>query len=179
MKNIALLLVCAEDTLLNPDNENSKVYQKEALRANLVHVLNLHKGPVVDVATRQRNQALEVLDGVRQQSIISYTVNSQSFNHEEDDMVLRDLELDPIHMRGNQLDFVLPPKDFDIHIAGIDMNGMFKGIIERLLDLGYSVVLYNDAARSVADTHKFAITMNKQNPKFRYMSYKSVKQFNK
>ena len=39
---------------------------------------------------------------------------------------------------------MLRPQDYDIHICGIDINGIFVEAIDQLLDLGFDVTIYSD-----------------------------------
>ena len=45
---------------------------------------------------------------------------------------------------GNQLDFVISPEDFNISIAGIDINGIFINSIDELIDRGFSVNVFSN-----------------------------------
>jgi hypothetical protein len=45
---------------------------------------------------------------------------------------------------GDQLDHLIPPGKFDIHIAGIDINGIFIPLVKQLKAMGYSVTVYSD-----------------------------------
>lgn len=172
MKNIALMLVGAEDSFLSPDSTR-QLYDREGLVKSLNDVIQTRGKYIVDVTTRSRKNTVSVLEGVRPQSIISYVVHEE-FGDTANELILNTHDGEQLYMNGDQLDFVLPPKNFEIHIAGIDINGIMKSVIDKLLDLGYKVVLYTDAARALSNNHKYAITLNKTNSNFSYISSKSV-----
>ena len=73
---------------------------------------------------------------------------------------------------GNDLDFILPPKDYEIHIVGVDINGYFKGIIQDLLAKGYKVYLYSNMIKRYTDTEQFLRTIRNRN--FEYCSSASA-----
>lgn len=50
-------------------------------------------------------------------------------------------------LHGNQLDHVIRPEDFDVHIAGIDINGVFIPLIDKMLAGGFDVTVYSDAIK--------------------------------
>lgn len=45
---------------------------------------------------------------------------------------------------GNQLDHVLPPEEYDLCIAGIDINGVFINLMSELEEMGYNVTVFSD-----------------------------------
>lgn len=45
---------------------------------------------------------------------------------------------------GNQLDYVLPADEYNIYIAGIDINGIFVEFIKQFEKLGYSINVFSD-----------------------------------
>ena len=50
-------------------------------------------------------------------------------------------------LNGDQLDFVIRPEEFDLHIAGIDINGVFIKLIDELTEKGFNVLIYSDAIK--------------------------------
>lgn len=47
-----------------------------------------------------------------------------------------------------QLDFVLNPEEYEIHICGLDLDQNFVTIVEDLISKGYKVTLYKDLIKS-------------------------------
>ena len=54
---------------------------------------------------------------------------------------------DTVLLNGDHLDHLIRPGEFDIHIAGIDINGIFIPLIKQLLDKGFDVTVYSDAIK--------------------------------
>ena len=50
-------------------------------------------------------------------------------------------------LNGDQLDFLIRPEEFEVHIAGIDINGIFIKLIQQLLAKEYEVIVYSDAIK--------------------------------
>ena len=76
-------------------------------------------------------------------------------------------------LNGNQLDYILPSKDFEIHLCGVDINGVYVNFIKELLEKGYVVYLYSDLIKRYRDTENNIKTI--KHPNFKYCSHKSVK----
>lgn len=49
-----------------------------------------------------------------------------------------------ITISADRLDTVLSPKDYNIFICGIDIDGLFQPMIQRLIGEGYYVTVYSD-----------------------------------
>lgn len=54
----------------------------------------------------------------------------------------------PLQLLGHQLDFVLNPEEYEIHICGLDLDQHFVTIVEDLISKGYKVTLYKDLIKS-------------------------------
>lgn len=50
-------------------------------------------------------------------------------------------------MKADQFDFVFDPEEYEVHIAGIDIYGIFTSIIDDLRDRGFDIVVYSDVIR--------------------------------
>lgn len=50
-------------------------------------------------------------------------------------------------LTADNFDFIFNPDEYEVHIAGIDIYGIFTSIIDDLKDKGYDVVVYSDAIR--------------------------------
>ena len=112
---------------------------------------------------------------MREQALIDFTLHSESFLHRNNEISVTTQDNEELLLDGDQFDFLLRPKDFDVHLCGIDLNGSFKNTIEDLLEKGFHVTVYSDAIRPFTSTSKYINSLNKTTPKFRYCSHKSVK----
>jgi hypothetical protein len=54
---------------------------------------------------------------------------------------------DDLLLNGDQLDFLIRPHEYNLHIAGIDINGIFIQLINDLINKDYNVLVYSDAIK--------------------------------
>lgn len=102
--------------------------------------------------------------------IINIKLCTDDFLHVNNELSLTDYSGDTMLFNGNQLDFILRPQDYDIHICGIDINGIFVSAIDQLLSLGYHVTIYSDMIKPFS---KKTITHIKSS-NVKFVSAKSV-----
>lgn len=48
---------------------------------------------------------------------------------------------------GNQLDFILDPEKYNLYIGGIDINGVFIDLINKVEQLGYTATVFSDSIK--------------------------------
>ena len=48
---------------------------------------------------------------------------------------------------GNQLDHILRPEDYNLYVAGIDINGVFNSFVEETKKLGYHITIFSDVIK--------------------------------
>lgn len=173
MSNIALILVGIEDSFLSPKSTKN-VKDRDELINNLQQAMNLKRyKAVINVRNnRSTTDNVSLLDGVPKTQLITYTMHSDSFNDPLNELKLNTIDGEQVLLDGNQLDFVLPPKDYTIHLAGIDVNGIFKDIVELFLGLGYKVAIYSDASRPLQTTYKYINGLPRSS--FKHGSYSYV-----
>ena len=71
----------------------------------------------------------------------------------------------PLQLLGNQLDFILDPEEYEIHICGLDIDQSFVSVVGDLISKGYKVTLYKDLIKSFK-TNREALN-NIRSPLFR------------
>ena len=54
---------------------------------------------------------------------------------------------DHLVMNGDQFDYLFNPDDYEIHLAGVDIYGIFVPIISELKEAGFDITVYSDAIR--------------------------------
>lgn len=86
------------------------------------------------------------LDGkINRSSIINVKLCSQQVFNKNNELTLFSTDgLEEIVMDGNNLDFILPPEQYSLSIAGVDINGIFVSLIEEARSLGYNLTVYSD-----------------------------------
>ncbi len=102
--------------------------------------------------------------------IINVKLCTDQFIHVNNEMTIKDYSGDNMLFDGNQIDFILRPQDYDIHICGIDINGVFINAINSLVKLGYSVTVYSDTIKPFSKKTILHI----KNSDVKFVSAKSV-----
>lgn len=102
--------------------------------------------------------------------LINVVLNSAKLLDVSNEIALKNIEQEVALFNGNDLDFILPPKDFEIHICGVDINGIYKTVIQELLDKGFKVYLYSDMIKRYKETEQFIKSVRNRN--FEYCSSK-------
>lgn len=173
-KNIILLVAGVGDFFFSP-NSSKNLKNKDELLASLKKIISneKYKGLINYTTANDTYNSVNIFKDLRQQSIIKFTLHSEQFNHENNEIALTSLDNEEILFHGNQMDYILPPSDYDIHICGVDINGAFKSTIEDLLKAGYHVTVYSDVLRPFSTTAKYISSISKSE-KFRYCSHKSA-----
>lgn len=102
--------------------------------------------------------------------IINLKLCIDSFLHPNNEITITDHSGDQLLFDGDKLDFILRPQDYDIHICGIDINGIFIEAIDQLTNLGFNVTIYSDLIKPFSKK-----TINHiRNSNVRFVSAKSV-----
>jgi hypothetical protein len=175
-KNIILIVAGAGDFFFGSDS-NKVIKNKESLLSSLNTIVdkNNYKAVVNLTTPHDTLNSVNIFRKVREQALIDFTLHSESFLHRNNEISVTTQDNEELLLDGDQFDFLLRPKDFDVHLCGIDLNGSFKNTIEDLLEKGFHVTVYSDAIRPFTSTSKYINSLNKTTPKFRYCSHKSVK----
>lgn len=109
---------------------------------------------------------------VKDTRLINVLLNSNKFLDISNEISLKNQEGEALLFNGNDLDFILPSKDYEIHICGVDMNGIYQDIIKSLLEKGYKVYLYSDMIKRYRETEPFIRSI--RNRDFEYCSSKTA-----
>lgn len=173
-KNIILLTIGVGDFFFSPSH-NSKVVKQEEFVSKVETILKKNQySCVVNVSTpNDSTNVVNVFKDLRKQSVAKLVVHADQFLHPTNELSFTSIDNDQLLFNGNDFDFILPPKDYDIHVLGIDINGIFNPAISELIKLGYNVTLYSDAIKPFKNTYKFISSLEK-NKKFQYCSYKAA-----
>lgn len=176
MKKDTILIVAGAGDFFFGENSHKKIKDKEALIDTLNTIISNGSFKAVTNLTTPHDTLNEVsiYDNLRTQSLVTYTLHSDTFLHKNNELSLNSLDNEEILLDGDKFDYVFRPSDYDVHLCGVDVNGAFKSTIEELLTAGFHVTVYSDAIRPFSSTHKYISSLIKATPKFRYCSYKSV-----
>ncbi len=69
---------------------------------------------------------------------------TQKFLSDYNTMIINDVDGGQVHLGASQFDHVFNPEEYDIYIAGIDINGVFIDLVDASQDLGYFTTVYCD-----------------------------------
>lgn len=116
------------------------------------------------------NEKVNVADVIPGTKIINLKLCIDKFLHVNNELTILDHSGDKMLFDGDKLDFILRPQDYDIHICGIDINGIFIDAINDFLRLGYNVTVYSDSIKPFSK--KTIMCIKGSNVKF--VSAKSV-----
>jgi hypothetical protein len=176
MKKNIILIVAGVGDFFFGKNSYKNINKKEELLGSIETIVEKdnYKAVVNLTTPHDTLDNINVFKNLRQQSVVTHTLHSEKFLHKNNEIALTSVDNEEILLDGDQLDFVLRPQDYDIHICGVDVNGAFKSTIEDLLAAGYHVTVYSDAIRPFNSTAKYISGLNKTTSKFRYCSFKSV-----
>jgi hypothetical protein len=176
MKKNIILIVAGVGDFFFGKNSYKNINKKEELLGSIETIVEKdnYKAVVNLTTPHDTLDNINVFKNLRQQSVVTHTLHYEKFLHKNNEIALTSVDNEEILLDGDQLDFVLRPQDYDIHICGVDVNGAFKSTIEDLLAAGYHVTVYSDAIRPFNSTAKYISGLNKTTSKFRYCSFKSV-----
>ena len=176
MKKNVVLIVAGVGDFFFGKNSYKNINKKEELLTSIETIIDRdsYKAVVNLTTPHDTLDSIDVFKNLRQQTVVTHTLHSEKFLHKNNEITLTSIDNEQILLDGDQLDFVLRPSDYDVHICGVDVNGSFKSTIEDLLAIGYHVTVYSDAIRPFNSTAKYISGLNKTTSKFRYCSFKSV-----
>lgn len=110
---------------------------------------------------------------VKDTRLINIILNSNKFLEVSNEISLKDSQTkETLLFNGNEFDFLFPSEDFEIHICGLDFNGVYQPLIKELLERGYKIYLYSDMIKRFAETKHFISGLRNRN--FEYCSHKTA-----
>lgn len=173
-KNVVLIVAGAGDFFFG-SNSTKPIDKKEKLLGNIQDIISRGNFKAVTNVTtpHETTKEINVYKGVRPQAVVKMTLHADELLHKNNELSLTSLDNEELLFDGDQLDFIFPAEAYDIHLCGVDINGTFKGTIEKLLNKGFNVTVYSDAIRPFKNTHKYIASLQ-NSAQFRYCSYKSV-----
>lgn len=89
-------------------------------------------------------EKVNIAELVAPTKVIDIKLCAEKLIHANNEMAITDIHGGKMLFNGDQLDFVLRPEEFEVHILGVDINGIFIDTIDSLIQLGYDVTVYSD-----------------------------------
>ena len=92
---------------------------------------------------------VNVVSGIKKSKVIKVKLCSRGIFNVNNQLIVTDHDdISEIVLDGDQLDYILRPEDFEIHVVGIDINGIFSSFIHDTLKKKYSVTVFSDMIRA-------------------------------
>ena len=180
-RNKILLVSGIADTFFSSNSRKQLPYGVEL--ADKVNTLirnnkDAYAGFVNLLVPTDSNKDINPFTDVRAQKVIKVLLNSNSLLDISNEITVVEEDNSLMLMHGSDLDFLIPATDsegspnYEIHVCGVDINGVYKSVITELLAKGYRVVLYSDMIKRFKDTEIFIKSIRNRN--FEYCSSKSA-----
>ena len=174
-KNKLLLVSGLDDTFFSTNSRRHLIHGIE-LGNKLVNHIENKKDQYYGIINLSIPTAywkdITPFENVNPNRLINVVLNSNSLLNISNEVSLKNQENETMLFNGNDLDFLLPSQDYEIHISGVDINGCYKQIIQELLEKGYKVYLYSDMVKRFKDSEPFFRSIRNRN--FEYCSSASA-----
>lgn len=176
-KNKILLVTGIGDTFFSPNSSKKLEYggDLESKISKVVKTIGsrVYKNFINLNTSFDTNKDINVFKDLANTKVLNYKLQLEDslfsqWNH----LITTTLDNETKIINASDLDFILPPQNYEIHICGVDLNGFYKTIIPELLAKGYKVVLYSDLMKRFKNTEAVVTSIKHKN--FEYCSYKSV-----
>lgn len=175
MKNIILLTLGVNDFFFHKHNTKLSKEDQKAFVDHIESIVSNEKylGVVNVTIPVDTNKHVNVFKNRRPQSVSRLNLFSDSnLLNAKNELKLTSLDMEQIALDANQFDFIFPTKDYEIHVCGLDVNGLMVPIVQDLLNVGYTVKLYSGSIKPFKTTYKQISKIS--NPNFKYCSASSA-----
>lgn len=172
-KNIILLVSGVADTFFSTGSRKQLAHTND-LDIRIEDMINANKenifGYVDLLSPSDQRKAVKIFDGVRDQRVISMKLNSNSLIDSSNEVAIVEEDNSVLRTTGAYFDHIIRPQDYEVHICGVDLHGIYKTVITQLLEKGYKVYLYSDMIKRYKDTEEHIKAIRNKN--FEYCSSK-------
>lgn len=170
-KNIILLVSGVADTFFSAGSRKQLVHTND-LDQRVQDLIDNNKENIfgyVDLLNpSDQRKTVNIFEGVRQQRVVTVRLNSNTLIDSSNELALVEEDKSVLRTTGAYFDHILRPEDFEIHICGVDLHGIYKHVIPQLLEKGYKVYLYSDMIKRYKDTEEYIKAIRHKN--FEYCS---------
>ena len=84
---------------------------------------------------------------VPETKVIDVKLCAEKLFHANNEVTITDTSGNKMLFNGDQLDYVLRPEDYEAHILGVDINGIFIDTIDNMIKMGYETTVYSDVIK--------------------------------
>ncbi len=170
-KNIILLVSGVADTFFSPDSRRQLAHTND-LDGRIQRLIDDNKDNIfgyVDLLTPgDSRRQVNLFEKVRDQRVLTVRLNSNNLFDKLNDLAVVEEDKSILRATSNELDHIIRPEDFEIHICGVDLHGVYKNTIDQLLERGYDVYLYSDMIKRFKTTEENVKAIRHKN--FEYCS---------
>lgn len=179
--NKILLVSGIADTFFSPNSRKQLPYGVELAEKISNHIKqnkDNYAGFINLIVPTDSNKDIHPLVNIRSQKVLKILLNTDKLLDISNEITVIEEDGSPLLLNGNDLDFLLPALDndglpnYEFHICGVDINGVYKSFINELLTKGYKVYLYSDMIKRFKDTEVFVKSI--KNKSFEYCSSRSA-----
>lgn len=174
-KNIILLVSGVADTFFST-NSHKQLQHTNELDSRIKSLIDQNKdkffGYIDVLGPKDQRKDVNVFNGIRNQRIVNLRLNSTNLIDHTNELSVVQEDGSKMQLSGRDLDFVLRPEDYEIHICGVDLHGMYKTVLTELLEKGYNVTLYSDMLKRYKGTEDSIKSI--RNRKFEYCSSRTA-----
>ena len=174
-KNKLLLVSGLDDTFFSTNSRRHLIHGIE-LGNKLVNHIENKKDQYYGIINLSIPTAywkdITPFENVNPNRLINVVLNSNSLLNISNEVSLKNQENETMLFNGNDLDFIFRPEEYEFHILGVDINGVYKDFINELITLGYNVFLYSDLIKRFRETEASIKTIRSR--QFKYCSSKAA-----
>lgn len=170
-KNIILLVSGVADTFFSTSSRKQLVHTND-LDQRISNLITDNKDKIfgyVDLLNpSDQRKTVKIFEGIREQRVVSVRLNSNTLIDSGNELAMVEEDNSILRIGSDYFDHILRPQDYEIHICGVDLHGIYKNAIPQLLEKGYKVYLYSDMIKRYKDTEENIKAIRNKN--FEYCS---------
>lgn len=172
-----ILIVAGVGDALCSSNSRKKIRDNEAFVEKIQNVIETLQGKDVNGVVNfhyptDSFKDVDVFSKVKPTQRVDMRIHTKGFLSKDNELVLNAHDKESLLFNGSDFSYIFRPQEYEVCICGIDLHGIFVETIEQLLEEGYSVKLFSDAANLLPTTRKYIAGLSKK--KFQFCSYKSA-----
>lgn len=172
-KNIILLVSGVADTFFSTSSRKQLAHTND-LDTRIQNLIENNQenifGYVDLLSNNDQRKSVNIFSGVRPQRVVSMRLNANTLIDSSNELNLVEEDKSILRTTGAYFDHILRPEDYEIHICGVDLHGIYKTAVTQLLEKGYKVYLYSDMIKRYKDTEENIKAIRNKN--FEYCSSK-------
>lgn len=166
-KKIILITTSVADNFFSP-NSRKKLTETGNLDGRIKDMIQQNAdsiyGHIDLVQHNDRRKDIDIYEGIRPQKVIQVrTSSNKGLLLRDNEVAVMEEDHSMLRMRGDDLDHLLRPEEYEFHICGLDRHGVYKNLIQQLLEAQYKVYVYSDLVKRYKDTDSYIKSVRDRN----------------